>query len=146
MKGRGAVPSRMSTAVIRKMIEESSLADGVKERSLRIFRRLAEAEATVHGVALAEVHFHEVGAVDSIVDIVGAAVCLEAFGIEVVECVPIDVPRPPLAVVGLRDGARGSQLSQQAGDIFFGVRSSIGAADRFSFLLGITLKKVRDKT
>src|SRR5512138_2701043 len=74
---------------IRKMIEESSLADGVKERSLRIFRRLAEAEATVHGVALAEVHFHEVGAVDSIVDIVGAAIGLEYLGVTGISASPL---------------------------------------------------------
>src|SRR5689334_11041976 len=56
-------------AGIDAMIAGSSLADPVKEKARRVFRRLAEAEAKVHGVPLDEVHFHEVGAVDSIVDI-----------------------------------------------------------------------------
>ncbi len=60
---------------IKAIIEESTLKDEVKQLALRIFERVAEAEAKVHGVALEDVHFHEVGAVDSIVDIVGAAIC-----------------------------------------------------------------------
>ena len=64
------------------MIETSMLAQSIKEKSLAIFRRLAEAEAKVHGQSLEEIHFHEVGAVDSIVDIVGTAIGIDYFAPE----------------------------------------------------------------
>jgi len=69
---------------IKKMIEKSSLSEGVKGKSIAIFTELARAEASVHGTTVNTVHFHEVGAVDSIIDIVGVAICLEAFGIDAV--------------------------------------------------------------
>lgn len=59
---------------IRKIIEMSRLESGVKEMSLAIFKRIGEAEAKVHGVDIEKIHFHEVGAIDAIVDIVGAAI------------------------------------------------------------------------
>ena len=67
---------------IRRMIEDSELSDAVKKKSIAIFSCLAEAEGKVHGMPMEKVHFHEVGATDSIVDIVGAAVCLEYLEIE----------------------------------------------------------------
>jgi uncharacterized protein (TIGR00299 family) protein len=67
---------------IRKMIEESALDPRVREKSLAIFQRLAEAEARVHGQRVEEVHFHEVGAVDSMVDIVGTAIGIDHFAPE----------------------------------------------------------------
>lgn len=69
---------------IRHLIESSALSERVKQTSLQIFQKLAEAEAKVHGSTIEEVHFHEVGAVDSILDIVGAAVGLEYFQIDAV--------------------------------------------------------------
>ena len=67
---------------INHLIQSSSLDPKIKETSLQIFRRLGEAEARVHGTSLDDVHFHEVGAVDSIVDIVGASVGFAFFGIQ----------------------------------------------------------------
>ena len=66
---------------IREMLCRSPLDDTVREVSLRIFTVLAQAEAKVHGTTMEKVHFHEVGAVDSIIDIVGAAACFVNLGI-----------------------------------------------------------------
>ncbi len=69
-------------AGIDAMIAASGLSDQVKEQSRLIFRTLAEAEATVHGVEIEQVHFHEVGAIDSIVDIVATAICLQYLQVQ----------------------------------------------------------------
>ena len=74
---------------IRRMIEGSRLASRVKETALAIFGRLAEAEGRVHGVATEAVTFHEVGAVDSIVDIVGTAIGLDALAVDRVYASPL---------------------------------------------------------
>lgn len=67
---------------IEKLIGGSTLSDSIKDRSTAIFRRLAEAEAKVHGKTVQEIHFHEVGGLDAIVDIVGACIGFEMLGIE----------------------------------------------------------------
>jgi pyridinium-3,5-bisthiocarboxylic acid mononucleotide nickel chelatase len=67
-------------ADIRKMILGSALSDWVKEKSVAVFHRIAVAEGKIHGHPPEEVHFHEVGAIDSIVDVIGACVCLEQLG------------------------------------------------------------------
>ncbi|MES1260685.1 MAG: nickel pincer cofactor biosynthesis protein LarC [Acidobacteriota bacterium] len=76
---------------ILKMIQAAALPDAVKNTSERVFRVLAEAEATVHGVSIEKVHFHEVGAVDSICDIVGACLALHLLQIDHICCSPVNV-------------------------------------------------------
>ena len=80
---------RRDLPTILGIIRQSKLSDQVKLLSSRIFHRLAEAEAKVHGTTINKVHFHEVGAVDAIIDIVGTAICLEKLGIEKVYCSPL---------------------------------------------------------
>lgn len=76
---------------IRDLIAASGLSAAVRELATLLFVRLGEAEASVHGVGLDEVHFHEVGAVDSIVDLVGAAVAWEWLAAERLTCSPVNV-------------------------------------------------------
>lgn len=73
------------------IIGASPLSPKVKERASKAFRLLAEAEAKVHGTSPEEVHFHEVGAIDSIADIIGAFVLVEMAGVERVVCSPLNV-------------------------------------------------------
>lgn len=73
------------------IIEASTLSDEVKKLSIEIFMKVAEAEAKVHGKSLYEVHFHEVGAVDSIVDIVGAAICINFLKIDKIICSSVEL-------------------------------------------------------
>ena len=80
-----------SLAAILEILGQSKLVPSVRERAAAIFRRLGEAEAKVHDVPLEKIHFHEVGAVDAIVDIVGACVGFEALGIEKFACSPLNV-------------------------------------------------------
>ena len=76
---------------ILKMIHAAEIPDPVKSAIERVFRVLGEAEAEVHGVSIEKVHFHEVGAVDSICDIVGACLALDLLGIDRIYCSPINV-------------------------------------------------------
>src|SRR5207247_3641319 len=80
-------------ADIRDLIERSKLSSWVKQKSLGVFRRLADAEGKIHGLPPEKVHFHEVGAIDSIVDIVGACIGLEMLGIEKVYASPLPLNR-----------------------------------------------------
>src|SRR5258705_8689714 len=75
---------------IRKIILDSYLSPGVKDRAVQIFTRLAEAEARVHNEPVEKVHFHEVGALDAIVDVVGAVICFEILDIKRLVCSPLN--------------------------------------------------------
>ncbi len=102
---------------ILKIIYGSRLSSGVKERAAQIFFRLAEAEARVHNESVENVHFHEVGALDAIIDVVGASICFELAGVERFVCSPLHLgsgtvnmehgrfPVPPPAVAELLKGA-----------------------------------------
>ena len=80
-------------ATIRSLLASSGLAEGVKRRSIAVFQALAEAEAAVHGIPVDDVHFHEVGAWDSIADIVAGCVALDTLGVT-----EIRAAAPPLSV------------------------------------------------
>ena len=101
---------------IEKIIDDADLTETVKAHAKIIFNRLAEAEASVHGIVVEKVHFHEVGAMDAIIDIVGACIGFEMLGIEQFTCSKIHVgsgfvnmahgkfPVPPPAVSKLLTG------------------------------------------
>ncbi len=76
---------------IEEIIGTSGLDEAVKQKSLKIFRRLAEAEAKVHRTTVERIHFHEVGAMDAIIDVVGGVAGLAAMGIERIYCSPLHV-------------------------------------------------------
>ena len=108
--------SHRSLADIKEIIRGSDLSSAVKERAVQIFTQLAEAEARVHNEPIEHIHFHEVGALDAIVDVVGAAICFDALQIERFVCSPLHVgsgmvkmahgqfPIPPPAVTELLKG------------------------------------------
>jgi pyridinium-3,5-bisthiocarboxylic acid mononucleotide nickel chelatase len=80
-----------SLSTILDLIEKSTLAADVKNRAAAIFQKLGEAEAAVHDVPLEKIHFHEVGAIDAIIDIVGACIGFSALGIESFACSALNV-------------------------------------------------------
>ena len=76
---------------IQAIIDASGLNPAVKAKSKAVFQRLAQAEAKVHQIPLEKVHFHEVGALDAIIDVVGTVAGLEILGIESIHCAPLHV-------------------------------------------------------
>ncbi len=122
-------------ANIRALIEKSGLNDRVKERSLAIFRTLAEAEGKIHSRNVDQVHFHEIGAVDSIVDVVGCSVGLDYLGVERIFSSPIPTgkgwvrtdhgvyPVPPPAVAEIL-----TDIPSYSGDIATEIVTPTGAA------------------
>jgi hypothetical protein len=105
-----------NVGMIREIINSSGLSDRVKSRSIEMFGRLARIEAAAHGTDPEKVHFHEVGAVDSIIDIVGAVYGVEAVGVDelhvsalplgsgFVACAHGSIPLPAPATVALLEG------------------------------------------
>src|SRR6266446_3818866 len=103
-------------ADILKIIYDSGLSDRVKDRAARIFSRLAEAESSVHNLPIEKIHFHEVGALDAIIDVCGAVIGFELLGVERFVSSPLRVgtgmtemahgrfPIPPPAVAELLKG------------------------------------------
>ena len=103
---------------IRGLLNAAEMAPRTRNRALRVFEALAIAEAKVHGIEPDEVHFHEVGALDAIVDIVGVCAALESLGVDEVHSAPVAVglgainaahgvlPNPAPAVVRLLEGIR----------------------------------------
>jgi uncharacterized protein (TIGR00299 family) protein len=84
-------PAHRHLKDIDDIISGCDLSDSVKATSLAIFRRIAVAEAHVHNCSVDEIHFHEVGATDAIVDIVGAAICRDALGVDQVLCSSVEL-------------------------------------------------------
>jgi len=136
---------------IKQIIEASGLKEGMKQRAVQIFTRLAEAEARVHNEPVDHVHFHEVGALDAIVDVVGAAICFDALQIDRFICSPIHVgsgmvkmahgqfPIPPPAVTELLKGVpfyateiKGELLTPTGAAIITSVCSEYGPIPRIT--------------
>jgi uncharacterized protein (TIGR00299 family) protein len=103
-------------ADLAALIEQADLPASIRARAANVIDALARAEARVHGVPVEEIHFHEIGAVDTLVDVVGAIAGLEALGVEQVVCAPLPwshgtvqiahgrFPVPPPAVAVLLEG------------------------------------------
>src|SRR3954454_11613216 len=140
---------------IEALIDKSTLTPRQNELAKRIFRRLGEAEAAVHGIALEKIHFHEVGAVDSIVDIVGAAVGLDLLGVERFEASPVPPGlgsvkaahgRMPLPAPGTAELLRGVPLADS--DVALELTTPTGAAilttvvERFHALPPMTIEVI----
>jgi uncharacterized protein (TIGR00299 family) protein len=114
--GEHAHPHRHLTAIYA-LIDRSALTDTGKTRAKELFERLGRAEAEIHGTSLEKVHLHEVGALDSIIDIVGSVFALEYLGVEAIVSSPLNVgsgmvraahglyPVPAPATLRLLEGA-----------------------------------------
>jgi uncharacterized protein (TIGR00299 family) protein len=143
-------PHHRALSEILALVERSGLAPRAKEAAAAIFRRIGDAEARVHGVSVEEVHFHEVGAVDSIVDVCGAAIALDLLGWPRVVAAPPELgqgfvktahgrlPVPPPAVleilrgVPLRPGGPPGEAVTPTGAALLAVLADVGDAPAFA--------------
>jgi hypothetical protein len=136
---------------IKMLVEACSLAERVKDISLTAFSRLAHVEARIHGCAVAEVHFHEIGGVDAMVDVIGAALGMEWLGVEdvvaseiplgkgFVTCAHGVIPVPAPATIALLEGVpvQGTQVTSElvtptGAAIVTSLTSRFGAMPRMS--------------
>ncbi len=140
---------------IKKVITQSELSDFVKQKSIAIFKRLGEAEAKIHGKTLDEIHFHEVGALDSIIDIVGSCLALEQLNVSqiavgallcghgTIKCAHGILPNPAPAMLLLAEGHKIEyvdepfELVTPTAAAFFTTDSSSEQATRDAILLKI---------
>lgn len=139
---------------IEELINKSSLSEKIKMKSLAIFNLVAEAEAKVHNISKEQVHFHEVGALDSIADIVGAAICQEFLEVDEILASPVQLgggmvqcahglmPVPAPATAEIVAG-----LPVKSGLVDYEATTPTGAAilaatvDRFSETMDLSIKK-----
>jgi uncharacterized protein (TIGR00299 family) protein len=146
----GPQPHHRALSDILALVERSALPPRAKEAAAAVFRRIGEAEAKVHGVSVEEVHFHEVGAVDSIVDVCGAAVVLDLLRWPRVVCAPPELgqgfvktahgrlPVPPPAVleilrgVEVRPGGPPGEAVTPTGAALLAVLADVGRAPVFA--------------
>jgi pyridinium-3,5-bisthiocarboxylic acid mononucleotide nickel chelatase len=144
-------------AQIREMIQRSKLSPWVKEKSVAVFHRIAVAEGKIHGHPPEEVHFHEVGAIDSIVDIVGACIALELLGkprvlasmpvegVGTIRCAHGTFPIPAPATLEILS-ARGVAISQceEPGELITPTGAALLAefAETFEPLSGFAAEKI----
>lgn len=142
---------------IKSLLEESHLSDWVKQHSINIFKRIAEAEGKIHNCPVEEVHFHEVGAVDSIVDIVCACVALEELGkprvisanvvdgFGFIKCAHGQFPIPAPATLEILT-ARGIQITQtdEPGELVTPTGAALLAefAESFGPMTGLSPEKI----
>ncbi|HVE59570.1 MAG TPA: nickel pincer cofactor biosynthesis protein LarC [Pyrinomonadaceae bacterium] len=141
-------------STIEKIINDSLLKDSIKTRAVAIFRKLSEAEAKIHGIDVQKVHFHEVGAMDAIIDVVGACIGFEMLEIEKFVCSRIHVgsgfakmahgkfPVPPPAVAELLQNAP-IYSTEIVGELITPTGAAIIATvcDEFGNLPEITVEK-----
>ncbi len=140
---------------IEELINQSTLSESIKVASLRIFDLIAEAEARVHQIDKRSVHFHEVGALDSIADIVGAAICLELLNVDKVISSPIQlgggmvkcahgimpVPAPATALIVTGVPVK-SGLVQHEATTPTGAAILVGMVNEFSDQINFPIQKV----
>jgi len=139
---------------IKELIHGSALSESIKQKSLEIFMRVAEAEAKVHNIGIEEVHFHEVGALDSIADIVGAAICQEYLNVDEIHSSPVQlgggmvqcahglmpVPAPATAEI-VKDIPVKSGLVKHEATTPTGAAILAATVDRFSEYMALSIQK-----